>query len=198
VTRDVILPPDATVSEIGISFPVVAKVLSRDIPHKSDAGGVRIGIASAAELAAAAKEIIANARRIAPQASVDGVLACEMVSDGVEMLVGVVNDPGFGPVVALGLGGVFTEVLNDVTHRVAPFGPGEAREMISELKGRKILDGVRGGARCDTEALADALSRISLLAWKLRERIAELDVNPLIVRPAGEGVIAADAMLVLR
>src|SRR5690606_11645538 len=123
---------------------------------------------------------------------------CEMVSGGVEMLVGVVNDPGFGPVVALGLGGVFTEVLNDVTHRVAPFAPREACEMIAELKGRKILEGVRGGARCDIDALAEAISRISLLAWTLRERIVELDVNPLIVRPAGEGVIAADAMLILR
>jgi acetyltransferase len=193
-----ILSPDGAVPEMSIPFPVVAKVLSRDIPHKSDVGGVCIGIAAAAELAAAAKQIIANARRLAPQAPIEGVLACEMVSGGVEMLVGVVNDPGFGPVVALGLGGVFTEVLNDVAHRVAPFGPREAREMISELKGRKILDGVRGRARCDTEALAEAVSRISLVAWKLRERIVELDVNPLIVRPAGEGVIAADAMLILR
>lgn len=198
VTRDTILPPDGAVPKIGISFPVVAKILSRDIAHKSDVGGVRIGIAAAPGLAVAAKEIIANVRRLAPQAPIEGVLACEMVSGGVEMLVGVVNDPGFGPVVALGLGGVFTEVLNDVTHRVAPFAPREACEMIAELKGRKILEGVRGGARCDIDALAEAISRISLLAWTLRERIVELDVNPLIVRPAGEGVIAADAMLILR
>ncbi|HYC46200.1 MAG TPA: acetate--CoA ligase family protein [Burkholderiales bacterium] len=198
VTRDVVLPRSGRVEAAGLTFPVVAKILSRDIAHKSDVGGVRLGIPDAAALAAAASDMLANVQQAKPHAHVDGVLACEMVTDGVEMLVGVVNDPGFGPVVALGLGGVLTEVLNDVTHRIAPFTLEDARDMIAELKGSKILDGVRGKPPSDVEALARALVCISRLAWQLRDRLVELDVNPLIVRPKGKGAIAADALVVFR
>lgn len=198
VTRDVVLPRSGAIDAAGLEFPVVAKILSRDIAHKSDVGGVRVGIPDAAALAIAAKEIIANVKRARPDARIDGVLACEMVSDGVEMLVGVVNDPLFGPVVALGLGGVLTEVLKDVTHRLAPFGFDDARDMIAALKGRAILDGARGKPPSDVDALAHALVRISRLAWQLRDRLVEMDVNPVIVRPAGKGAIAVDALMVLR
>jgi acetyltransferase len=197
VTRDLVLPRSGAI-DADFRFPVVAKILSRDITHKSDVGGVRIGIADAAALAVAVEGIIADVKRARPDACIDGVLACEMVSDGVEMLVGVVNDPVFGPVVALGLGGVLTEVLKDVTHRLAPFGLDDARDMIAALKGRAILDGVRGKPPSDVEALAQALVRISRLAWQTRDRLSEIDVNPLIVRPAGKGAIAADALIILR
>jgi acetyltransferase len=198
VTRDVVLTQNAACGTMDIGYPIVAKVLSRDIPHKSEVGGVRVGIADAAALNVAVEDLIAGARRAAPHARIDGVLACEMVPDGVEMLVGVVNDACFGPVVALGLGGVFTEVLHDVTHRVAPFGIASAHAMIGQLKGRAILEGARGKPRCDMDALARALARISHLAWQLRDRMVELDVNPLIVRPVGKGAIATVAMVVLR
>jgi acyl-CoA synthetase (NDP forming) len=121
-----------------------------------------------------------------------------MVSDGLEAIVGVVNDPVFGPVVAFGLGGVLVEALNDVSYRVAPFGLEEARAMIGELKARAVLDGGRGAAPRDLEALCAALVQVSALAWQLRDRLAELDINPLLVRPRGQGVVAADALIVLR
>ncbi len=198
VTRDVVLPVGGPVAGASVAFPAAVKILSRDIPHKTEVDGVRLGVANAGALAIATKELLENARRSAPDARLSGVIACEMVTDGVEMLVGVVNEPGFGPVVALGLGGVLAEVLGDMTHRVAPFGLEEARAMIRELKAHAVLDGLRGRPPSDVEALADALVRISNLAWQMRGRLAELDINPLMVRPRGKGVVAADALVVLR
>ena len=119
-------------------------------------------------------------------------------ADGLETIAGVVNDPGFGPVVVFGLGGIFTEVLHDVTYRVAPFELDEAKSMIAELRGAALFGEVRGQPRRDVDALADALVRVSQLAWHLRDRLAELDINPLLVLPVGRGVVAADALVVLR
>jgi acyl-CoA synthetase (NDP forming) len=115
---------------------------------------------------------------------------------GVEVIVGAVNDRTFGPTVAFGLGGVFTELLHDVTHRFAPFDAEAAREMIAEIKGAALLNGYRGGPALDVSALADALARVSLLIADHADRIAEIDVNPLFVRE--KGVIAADALIVLK
>lgn len=198
VTRDRLLPLEPGRAADGLTYPVVLKIVSSDIAHKTDIGAVRLGIADAKALAAAAGQIVASAREAAPQARLDGLLAAEMVSDGVETIVGVVNDAAFGPVVAFGLGGVFTETLRDVAYRVAPFGVEEARMMIAELRGRAIFDGVRGRPAADVNALALTLARISELAWALRDRLAELDINPLLVRPRGGGVVAADALVVLR
>ncbi|MGE4111683.1 MAG: acetate--CoA ligase family protein, partial [Burkholderiales bacterium] len=116
----------------------------------------------------------------------------------IEVIVGVVNDAAFGPVVAVGLGGVYTEILHDVTYRMAPFDLAEAHSMLGELKGRALFDGVRGLPPRDTDALAQALVQVADLAWALRDRLQELDINPLLVRPQGQGVIAADALVVLR
>lgn len=199
VTRDVLLPPDRlTGAVVGLHFPVAAKVLSRDIAHKTEIGGVRLGIVDASALSAAAAEVIANARQGRPDARISGVLACEMVSGGIETIVGVVNDPAFGPVVALGLGGVFAETLHDVSFRVAPFGLESALAMIDELRSRELFSGVRGRSASDVDALAQALARVSMMAWMLRERVAEIDINPLLVLAQGQGVIAADALIVLR
>ena len=110
----------------------------------------------------------------------------------------MVNDSVFGPTIAFGLGGVFTEVLHDISYRIAPFGTQEAFRMMDELRGRALFDGVRGGDALDLDALAEALAALSRLAWDCRDRIQELDVNPLFVRPRGQGVVAADALVVLK
>ena len=117
---------------------------------------------------------------------------------GLEVIVGALNDPVFGPVVVFGLGGVYTELLQDVTHGFAPFDVAAAKEMISEIKGSALLNGFRGQPALDIDALADTLSRVSLLIADHADRIAEIDINPLFVRPAGQGVVAADALIVLK
>ncbi|MCC6777089.1 MAG: acetate--CoA ligase family protein, partial [Hyphomicrobiales bacterium] len=195
--REVVLTEQA-VKELKASplpFPVVVKVDSADIAHKTEAGAVRVGIDSLDELKQAAQEVVASARRYSAQARIDGVLVQEMAS-GVEMMLGVVNDAYFGPVVALGLGGIFAETLRDVTHRCAPFDATTARVMGAELRGSAILGGGRGKAAVDVGALARALSRLSYLAADHSGRIQEIDVNPLFVRE--RGVLAADALIVLR
>ena len=198
VTEDRVIPPDGdvTAGTSGLTFPLVAKILSPDIAHKTDIGGVRLNIADGPALEEAVAEILDNARNAVPDARIEGVLVSEMVT-GQECLIGVVNDDVFGPTVAVGLGGVFAEVLRDVTYRVAPFDAKVAREMLEELRGRALFDGVRGGAPLDVTALADVLAAVSRLAWDGRDRIAELDINPLFVGADGQGVIAADALVVL-
>ena len=199
VTRDRLLPLDPPPADLaGLPYPVALKIVSPDIAHKSDIGAVRLNIADPGALAAAATEIVRNARAAAPHARLDGLLAAEMVADGVETIAGVVNDPAFGPVVAFGLGGIYAETLRDVSYRIAPFGPAEARAMIGELRGCALLTGARGRPPADVDALAAVLVRLARLAWQLRGRLAALDINPLLVRPAGKGVCAADALVVLR
>lgn len=199
VTRDVLVPPggDPVVLAKGLRYPFAVKIASPDIAHKSEAGGVALGIRNADELSAAVETVTRSARAYAPQARIDGVLLCEMVTDGVEMLLGVTNDPVFGPTVALGLGGVAAEALRDVTYRVAPFDERMAHEMLVELKGARLLRGFRNRPPADIEALAQAVARVSQAAWALRGRLAELDINPLFVRPQGRGVVAGDALVVL-
>jgi len=200
VSKDVLLPVNAKVSALpaGMQYPVAVKIASRDIGHKSDIGAVRLNIRDDKALAEAVAEVVANARRAAPKAQLSGVLVSEMVGEGLETIIGVVNDPIFGPVVAFGLGGVLAEVLKDTTHRVAPFGLDTAREMIGELRAAAVFAGVRGQPARDVDALAATLVAVSGFAWTMRERLAELDLNPVLVRPRGKGVVAADALVVLR
>jgi acyl-CoA synthetase (NDP forming) len=175
--------------------PFAVKVVSRDIAHKSDAGGVKLSVARE-DVGAAARNVMDNAARAVPSAAIDGVLVAEM-ADGLEVLIGVVNDVAFGPVVALGLGGVLAEVLKDVTYRVAPFDLQTAHDMIGELRGARLFAGYRGAPAADTEALAHALVAVSGMAVVLAPRIRELDINPVFVRASGRGVVAADALIVL-
>jgi acyl-CoA synthetase (NDP forming) len=200
VTTDRLLPAAAVTAEdaAGVSFPVALKVVSRDIPHKSEIGGVHLNIQSAAKLAAAARDMLERVRRGAPAARLDGLLVSAMISDGIETIAGVVNDSVFGPVVAFGLGGIFAETLKDITNRLAPFDLDTAREMIAELRASAILSGVRGKPAGDIAALARTLVAVSELAWQLRDSLEEMDINPLLVRPAGRGVVAADALLRFR
>ena len=200
VTRDVLVPggggPGAALDEL--RFPLAVKVVSADLPHKSEAGGVILGVEDRPRLELAVAEVIRRGRDYAPHARIDGALVCEMVTDAVEMLVGISHDPVFGPIVTLGMGGVQAEVLRDVTRRVAPFDAATAREMVAELRCAALLQGFRKRPPADIDALASAVARLSQAAWALRERVVELDINPLMVRPRGAGVVAADALVVLR
>jgi len=179
-----------------LQAPLAVKVVSRGIAHKTEAGGVRLGVQHA-DLAQAARAVMQSAARAVPDATIEGVLVAEM-AQGVETLIGVINDEAFGPVVALGLGGVLTEVLKDVTYRVAPFDLDTARDMIAELRGARLLDGYRGKPAADKEALAAVLVAVSQMAAALAGRLQELDINPVFVRPVGQGVVAADALIVLK
>ena len=197
VARETVLAPDAVAAlkEAPLKFPLAVKIDSPDIAHKTEAGAVRLGVKDLAGLKTAATEVVANARRHKPDARLNGVLLAEMAS-GTEVIIGAVNDPYFGPVVMFGLGGVFTELLKDVTYRFAPFDAATAHEMIAEIKAAALLTGYRGAAPLAIDALADTLARVSWLAADHADRIAEIDVNPLFVNATG--VIAADALIVLK
>ncbi len=186
---------DAAKAAAKIGFPVVMKIVSAEIVHKSDIGGVVLGVGSEDAACAAYDQIIANAAKAHPDAGIDGVLVAKMVSGGVEVILGVQRDPVFGPVVMFGLGGIFTEVMKDVTFRLAPFGEAEAMEMIRSIKGFPLLDGARGAAKCDQAALAKALSRLSVFADANRDTVSSIDLNPVVVLPEGDGVMALDAVV---
>lgn len=181
-----------------IGYPVVLKVDSPDIAHKTEAGAVRIGITNQDELMHAFHEVMNNAKKYAPHALIKGVLIQKMIRDAREVIVGLSYDPQFGPVVMFGLGGVFVEVLKDVSLRVAPLSRTDAEEMIKEIKGHKLLKPFRGKPAADTEGIIDVLLKLSLLATDLGDAISEIDINPLMVMGRGEGVIAADALVVLK
>ena len=178
-----------------IGYPVALKIQSPDISHKTEARAVALGIANEEALGRAYDTVVANALAYRPGAKIDGVLVQEMVTGGVEAIVGIVNDPLFGPAVMCGLGGVFAEVLKDVAFRLAPVTRSAAYEMIYEIKGHAVLAGARGKPAADVEALADVLVRLSALALDLEEQVAELDINPLFVMEQGRGVKAADALI---
>ena len=173
---------------------LVLKIVSADIPHKTEMGGVMLDI-PAAEAGAAFDRMIARIKERAPRARLDGVLISPMLRGGIETILGVQNDPVFGPVVMLGLGGIFVEVLRDVTFRIAPFGVEEAHRMIGELRGRAMLEGARGQPPCDLDALAQALSKLSIFAAAKRAEFTSIDINPLLVRPKGQGAAALDALI---
>jgi acyl-CoA synthetase (NDP forming) len=178
-----------------IGYPIAVKVQSPDIPHKTEARAVKLGVQNESELAVAYGEVIANAKAYKPDARIEGVLIQEMVPDGVEAILGVTNDGLFGPAVMFGLGGIFAEVMKDVSFRLAPVTPIVAREMIGEIKGYALLAGARGKPAADLEALADAIVKLSALAVDLKDHLSELDVNPLFVMEKGKGVVAADALI---
>lgn len=178
-----------------VGYPLAIKVQSPDISHKTEARAVRLGIGSDAELVAAYDEVLRNAKAYKAGAVIEGVLVQEMLKGGVEAILGVTNDPLFGPAVMFGLGGIFAEVLKDVAFRLAPVTPSVAREMIAEIKGYPLLAGARGKPPADVDALADAIVRLSALAVDLKDHVAELDINPLFVMEKGKGVKAADALI---
>ncbi len=181
-----------------IGYPVVLKIASPDIAHKSEIGGVVVGLRDEAQLREAFRTLMTRARKAVPQARLQGVVVAQMAGPGVETILGVVHDPVFGPVVMFGAGGIFVEVFKDVVFRAAPFGVAEARAMIAETRGRALLEGVRGQPPADIEALAKAMAALSVYAAHHADAIESIDINPLLVLPRGQGVLALDALIVPR
>ena len=179
-----------------IGYPVVLKVASADISHKTDVGGVAVGLGDAEQVRTAFAQMDRTVRARAPGARIEGYEVETQITGGKEVLVGVQRDPMFGPILVFGLGGIYVEVLRDVTFRLAPLRSLSARHMIESVKAFPLLQGVRGEKGGDLDALAETIERVSQLAVELPE-VAELDLNPLIVRPAGAGVVAVDARVVL-
>ena len=188
---------EASVAAREIGYPVVLKVESPDILHKTEAGALRLDIRDAEMLRLAYDEILRNAREYAPSADLRGVLVQETVRGGVEVIVGVTQDPQLGPVLLYGLGGVLVELMSDVAHRVCPITRWDAQEMVDEVKGSRLLKGFRGRRWGDISALLDTLMKLSDLAVNLRDRVQEIDINPLAVLPEGEGVKAVDALVTI-
>ena len=198
VSRDVIVQDAAQAESVAsdMTAPFVVKIVSPDIPHKTEIGGVKVGLRNAQEVAQAAAEVLRNAGAQAPAARIEGVMVSEMVRGGFELIAGVTHDEVFGPVVLVGAGGIHAEVLRDTSCRLAPFDEATAREMIDELRCRPILDGVRGSPALDVAAMARLLAALSTFAWQARDLVQEVDVNPVFVLP--EGAVAADALIIPR
>ena len=178
----------------GMGYPVVLKIVAPAILHKTEVGGVRVNLTDAAEVIKAFEQIMQGARAAQPDAVITGVLVQPMVQSGRELIVGMTRDPVFGPLVMYGLGGILVEVLRDVVFRIAPFGREEARRMMAEIRGAKLLGSVRGSPPADHVAVEDVLVRVARLVSD-RPEIAELDVNPLMAMAAG--ALAADARVLL-
>ncbi|MBI9047815.1 MAG: acetate--CoA ligase family protein [Anaerolineaceae bacterium] len=181
-----------------IGYPIVMKIVSPDILHKSDAGGVKVNIKDADGIREAYKTITGNCKSYKPDADVHGVLIQEMAPWGTEVIIGSVNDATFGPTVMFGLGGIFVEVLKDVTFRVAPIAKGQAHRMFGEIKGAPILAGVRGESPRDQDRLAEILSLYSQMVLDLEEEISETDANPVLVYEEGAGLKVVDARIILK
>ena len=179
-------------------FPIVMKIVSPDILHKSDAGAVKVNIKDEQGVRDAWKIIMENSKKYKADARILGCVIQEMAPWGKEVIVGSVNDATFGPTVMYGMGGIFVEVLKDVTFRVAPFSLPTAKEMLPEIKSFPILAGTRGEAPRDTEALAEVMSRISQVVYDLQDEIAETDANPVMVYEKGQGLKVVDARIILK
>jgi len=177
-----------------IGYPVVLKIVSPQIIHKSDAGGVKVNIQNDKDARSAFKEIIKNAKKYNKNAVIKGVLVVEMVKGGKEMIIGSKQEPGFGPVLMLGMGGIYVEILKDVTFRLAPVTDKEAEDMITSIKTKKLLEGVRGEKPSDLAKLSECIQRLSQLVTDFTE-IKELDMNPVLVMEKGKGCKILDVRI---
>ncbi len=200
VTREALARNAAEAVRIaaGLGAEVALKIESADIAHKTEAGAIRLGVCGGGAVRKAYAEVIAAAAVYRAGAKLDGVLVQEMAPPGMEFMLGLVVDPVFGPVVVAGLGGIHVEVLRDLVYRAAPVDHAEARAMLTELRGYKILEGVRGAPRRDIEALCDLIVRLAWLGHDCGDRLAELDINPLMLYGAGQGALVVDALIVKR
>ncbi|MEH2628657.1 acyl-CoA synthetase (NDP forming) [Bradyrhizobium sp. AZCC 1719] len=181
-----------------IGFPVVLKIASRDLPHKTEVGGVALGLASEAEVRLAFPQMLERVARKAPQAAIDGVIVAPMAKGVAELILGSRIDSIFGPVVMVGLGGIFAEILQDTAVQMAPVSEAQAMAMLKSLKAFAVLNGARGRPRADLEAAARAVAALSRFAAAHAEAISEIDINPLLLKAQGEGAVALDALLIPR
>ena len=179
-----------------IGLPVALKIISPQLLHKSDSGGIRLGLKTAAEVSAAYEQMFSEIRARQPQAELQGVLVEQMAPRGQEVIVGLRRDPGFGPVVMFGLGGIYVELFKDVSFRVAPVSAAEALEMIKETRAGKLLGGLRGAAPADLQAVVEVIQRLGQLGLDFPE-ITEAEVNPLLAFPQGQGALALDGRILL-
>ena len=177
-----------------MGFPIALKIASPDIVHKSDSGGVKLSLQNVAEVKAAFKEIVDGAQKINPSASIEGVSVQKMAKPGTEVIVGTSKDPQFGPVIMFGLGGIFVEVLKDVSFRIIPLSKKDALEMIEEIKGYPVLKGYRGKEPADISALVEIILKISKVMEQNPE-IKELELNPILAYK--KGAMAVDARIIL-
>ena len=187
---------DAAIERAG--FPLVMKIQSPDIAHKSEVGGVRVNIAAKGAAFTAYRDMLESVQKARPDAAIQGVLVGPMAKKGVEIIVGTMTDKTFGPMVMVGLGGITTELFKDVVYRPAPVSAAEATTMLETLKAAPLLHGFRGAPKADVAALAQLISQISVLAAQHADRIAEIEVNPVLVHPEGQGVTIVDALVVPR
>src|ERR1700681_1667117 len=185
---------DDAIARVG--FPLVMKIQSRDIPHKSEVGGVRVNISTKGEVFLAFEALLDNARRHRPEAAIQGVLVSPMAKKGVEIIIGTLQDKTFGPMIMVGLGGITTELCRDVIYRPAPVSAAEASAMLAELKAAPLLNGFRGAAKADIPALSQLISQVSVLAAQHAREISEIEINPVLVHPEGQGVTIVDALVV--
>jgi acetate---CoA ligase (ADP-forming) len=188
-------PDEAVAAARELGFPVVMKVMSPDILHKSEIGGVLLNVADAQGVAAGFRLLCERAGNAAPDARLEGILVAKQLFGGIECILGITRDPVFGAIAVFGLGGVFVEVLKDVVLRRCPFGEREAETMIRSIRGAPLLQGARGRPPCDIKALAAMLSRLSVFAHQAGPRLASIDLNPVFAMPEGEGAYAADAVI---
>jgi acetyltransferase len=186
---------DAAVAADKMGYPVVLKIESADITHKSDVGGVALRLLNAGEVRAAFTRIQSDVKNRKPNARIDGMVVQKMAGNGVEMILGIKRDPLFGPVVLCGLGGILVEVLKDIAVGIPPLSKAQANDMLARLRGFQILGGVRGKPPVDIDALCDAIVGIANLAASLGDQLTGVDINPLIVLPKGHGVVAVDAVV---
>jgi acetate---CoA ligase (ADP-forming) len=180
-----------------LGYPCVLKVVSVDIPHKTEFGALRLGLENKESVQHAYEEMLANVKAKKPDANIEGVLVQKQIK-GLECLLGISRDEQLGPTLVMGLGGVFVEILADVAIRIPPINAGEARRALENLKGAKVFTGVRGAPPADIDALAGMAARLSWLAYDLRNSIDEMDLNPVVVLPVGQGALAVDALVVIR
>jgi acetate---CoA ligase (ADP-forming) len=185
---------DAAIARVG--FPLVMKIQSRDIPHKSEVGGVRVNIATKGEAFFAHAALLQNARRHRPDADIQGVLVGPMAKKGVEIIIGTMCDATFGPMIMVGFGGITTELFRDVVYRPAPVSAAEAAAMLAELKAAPLLKGFRGAAKADIAALSQLIAQVSVVAAQHVKEISEIEINPVLVHPEGHGVTIVDALVV--
>lgn len=179
-----------------IGYPVVMKVVSQDIAHKTDVGGVAVGVADAQEVKKQFSLIVSRSKNKMPDARIDGVVICQMIS-GREVLIGMVRDPQFGPVITFGLGGIFVEIMKDVTQRIAPLTENQVTKMISSIQAFPILSGARGRKPADIKSLKNVIYRVSQISLDFPE-ISEFEINPVIVGDEGKGCGAVDALVTIR
>jgi len=204
-TYDITLAPgqmvhsaeQAAIAADNLGYPCVLKVMSVDVPHKTEFGALRLGLKDSAALQNAYEEMLVRVRAAKPDAKIEGVLVQKQMK-GVECLLGISRDDQLGPTLVMGLGGVFVEILADVAIRIPPITAAEAKRALESLKGAKIFSGARGAPPADIDALADMAARLSRLAYDLRDDIVEMDLNPVVVLPKGDGAFAVDALLVTR